>query len=89
MSDQPISPLAAVTEPIVAILKRIRRMNKNQKDASLAEELPYWDFIDGPLAHAILFDGSIVGGLEGQSHRHRVFRRKLRQIISRWVCVPL
>lgn len=39
-------------------------MNKNQKDASLAEELPYWDFIDGPLAHAILFDGSLVGGLK-------------------------
>jgi type-IV secretion system protein TraC len=39
-------------------------MNKNQKDASLAEELPYWDFIDGPLGHAILFDGSIVGGLK-------------------------
>lgn len=39
-------------------------MNKNQKDASLAEELPYWDFIDGPLAHAILFDGSLVGSLK-------------------------
>lgn len=39
-------------------------MNKIQKDASLAEELPYWDFIDGPLAHAILFDGSLVGGLK-------------------------
>jgi len=39
-------------------------MNKNQKDASLSEELPYWDFIDGPLAHAILFDGSLVGGLK-------------------------
>lgn len=39
-------------------------MNRNQKDTSLAEELPYWDFIDGPLAHAILFDGSLVGGLK-------------------------
>lgn len=39
-------------------------MNKNQKDASLAEELPYWDFVDGPLAHAILFDGSLVSGLK-------------------------
>lgn len=38
-------------------------MTKNQKDASLAEELPYWDFIEGPKAHAILFDGSLVGGL--------------------------
>ncbi len=39
-------------------------MNKKQNDASLAEELPYWDFVDGPLAHAILFDGSLVGGLK-------------------------
>lgn len=39
-------------------------MNKNHKDASLAEELPYWDFVDAPLAHAILFDGSLVGGLK-------------------------
>ena len=39
-------------------------MNKKLKDAALAEELPYWDFIDGPKAHAILFDGSLVGGLK-------------------------
>ncbi|MFN8789989.1 MAG: VirB4 family type IV secretion system protein [Bdellovibrionales bacterium] len=39
-------------------------MNKLAKDAVLAEELPYWDFIDGPLAHTILYDGSIVGGLK-------------------------
>ena len=39
-------------------------MNKNQKDTALAEELPYWDFVDHPLAHAILFDGSLVGGLK-------------------------
>lgn len=38
-------------------------MSKKQKDASLAEELPYWDFTEGPKAHAILFDGSLVGGL--------------------------
>ncbi len=38
-------------------------MSKKQKDASLAENLPYWDFIDGPNAHAILFDGSLVAGL--------------------------
>ncbi|MBY0314560.1 MAG: TraC family protein [Bdellovibrionales bacterium] len=36
---------------------------KIQKDASLAEELPYWDFVQGPKSHAILFDGSLVGGL--------------------------
>jgi len=41
-------------------------MNKNQKDASLAEELPYWDFLDGSMAHAVLFDGSLVGGLKVQ-----------------------
>lgn len=39
-------------------------MSKKLKDAALAEELPYWDFIDGPKAHAILFDGSLVGGLK-------------------------
>lgn len=39
-------------------------MSKKQMDASLAEELPFWDFIDGPKAHAILFDGSLVGGLK-------------------------
>lgn len=36
--------------------------NKTQ-DAPLAEELPYWDFIDGPKPHAILADGSLVGGV--------------------------
>ena len=38
-------------------------MSKKLKDASLAEELPYWDFIEEPKAHAVLFDGSLVGGL--------------------------
>lgn len=33
------------------------------KDASLAEELPYWEFGDGPMPHVILNDGSIVSGL--------------------------
>lgn len=33
------------------------------KDASLAEELPYWDFFDSPRPHAVLTDGSLVGGL--------------------------
>lgn len=37
---------------------------KAQKDASLAEDLPYWDFFEEPRAHAILFDGSIVAGLK-------------------------
>jgi type IV secretory pathway VirB4 component len=36
---------------------------KTQKDASLAEDLPYWDFFDQPRAHAVLFDGSLVAGL--------------------------
>jgi len=31
-------------------------------DASLADELPYWDFFDEPFAHAVLADGSVVGG---------------------------
>lgn len=38
-------------------------MSKKIKDSSLAEELPYWDFIEEPKAHAVLFDGSLVGGL--------------------------
>lgn len=39
-------------------------MSKKQKDQSLSEELPYWDFIEGPKDHAILFDGSLVSGLK-------------------------
>jgi type IV secretory pathway VirB4 component len=39
-------------------------MTKKEKDASLAEELPYWDFIEGPIAHGVLADGSLVGGLK-------------------------
>lgn len=38
-------------------------MNKKSKDASLAEELPYWDFSEGTKSHAILMDGSLVGAL--------------------------
>ena len=40
-------------------------MIKSQsKDQSLAHELPYWDFVEAPgLHHAILNDGSLVGGL--------------------------
>ena len=37
-------------------------MQKN-KDEALAHELPFWDFIENPEPHAILFDGSLVGGL--------------------------
>ena len=33
------------------------------KEASLAEELPYWDFFDEPKPHLVLADGSLVGGL--------------------------
>lgn len=33
------------------------------KDEALAHELPYWDFMETPEPHAILFDGSLVGGL--------------------------
>lgn len=39
-------------------------MNLKSKDASLSEELPYWDFMDVPRPHAILFDGSLVGGIQ-------------------------
>lgn len=39
-------------------------MNRKIKDASLAEELPYWDFAEGIKDHAILYDGSLVGGLK-------------------------
>ena len=38
--------------------------NHKQKEASLSEELPYWDFFDEPKPHAVLIDGSVVAGLE-------------------------
>lgn len=34
------------------------------KDDALAHELPYWDFIEKPEPHAILIDGSLVGGIK-------------------------
>ena len=34
------------------------------KESSLCEELPYWDFLDEPIGHAVLFDGSLVGGFQ-------------------------
>jgi hypothetical protein len=33
--------------------------NRNQ-ESSLAEELPYWDFLEDPFSHLCLIDGSIV-----------------------------
>ncbi len=36
--------------------------NKNT-DASLSEELPFWEFANVPRPHVILCDGSLVGGL--------------------------
>ena len=39
-------------------------MNRKSKDASLAEELPYWDFADDPIPHVVLYDGSLVSGLK-------------------------
>ena len=38
--------------------------NHKHKEASLSEELPYWDFFDEPKPHAVLIDGSVVAGLE-------------------------
>jgi len=38
-------------------------MSRKSKDASLAEELPFWDFEGVPIPHAILNDGSLVAGL--------------------------
>lgn len=35
----------------------------NKKDASLSEELPYWEFFEGNPSHAVLVDGSLVAGL--------------------------
>ena len=37
-------------------------ISKNS-DASLAEELPFWDFFADPIPHAVLVDGSLVSGL--------------------------
>jgi len=34
-----------------------------KKEASLSEDLPYWDFFDEPKPHLVLTDGSLVGGL--------------------------
>ena len=39
-------------------------MINHETDASLAEELPYWEFVDADRAHVVLSDGSIVSGLQ-------------------------
>ena len=36
---------------------------KKNTDPSLSEELPFWESSDSPRPHAILADGSIVGGI--------------------------
>ena len=36
---------------------------KKNTEASLSEELPYWEFQDQPRPHLILNDGSLVAGL--------------------------
>lgn len=39
---------------------------KKNHEPSLPEELPYWDFSGDPKGHAILSDGSLVGGIQIQ-----------------------
>ena len=36
---------------------------KKSSDASLSEELPYWEFSNAPRPHLILNDGSLVTGI--------------------------
>lgn len=38
--------------------------SSKKQDASLAHELPYWDFFDEPFSHAVLADGSLVSGIK-------------------------
>jgi type IV secretory pathway VirB4 component len=38
-------------------------LKSNSREASLAEELPYWEFQDLPFPHILLTDGSISAGL--------------------------
>jgi hypothetical protein len=37
---------------------------KKNTEASLSEELPYWEFSDAPRQHLILNDGSLVSGIK-------------------------
>ena len=39
------------------------KRNSKTKEASLSEELPYWEFLDEPYPHMILTDGSLSAGL--------------------------
>jgi conjugal transfer ATP-binding protein TraC len=39
-------------------------LQKNNQSQSLAEELPFWEFVESPRPHLILTDGSIVSGLK-------------------------
>ena len=38
-------------------------LNQKSKEASLCEELPYWDFVSEPRAHFVLHDGSLSTAL--------------------------
>lgn len=39
-------------------------LRKKNFDASLCEELPYWEFFDAPRPHGVLSDGSLVAGIK-------------------------
>ncbi len=39
-------------------------LRKKSFDASLCEELPYWEFFDAPRPHGVLSDGSLVAGIK-------------------------
>jgi conjugal transfer ATP-binding protein TraC len=39
-------------------------MIRHESDPSLAEELPFWEFVNSEKSHVVLSDGSIVGGLD-------------------------
>lgn len=41
-------------------------MKFQSTDASLAEEIPYWEFLSDPIPHLSLSDGSLVAGLNVQ-----------------------
>lgn len=36
----------------------------NMKNYALSEQLPYWEFMDSPINHLILWDGSVSSGFE-------------------------
>lgn len=41
-------------------------MGTVKQEPALSAELPYWDFFDNPIGHAVLSDGSLVAGLSVQ-----------------------